>query len=210
MTRALLAMGLLLAAAPAAAQSAPNIMKPKQAAARAVAATNRAVEANSTLPADAPAQQARAQRAEAARPAAATRATATRATATDSASGSAAVSNASSARARGVSLERETFDYARSGRRDPFVSLMTTGELRPLISDLRLSGVTYGTNGRGSVAVLRDLNTKDQYRVKVGQSLGRMRVAAITPRAVVFTIEEFGYSRQETLPLLDSNKERKQ
>ncbi len=206
MTRALLAMGLLLAAAPAAAQSAPNIMKPKQAAARAVAATNRTVEANSTLPADAPAQQARAPRPQAStRPQAATRATAT-----DSASGSAAVSNASSARARGVSLERETFDYARSGRRDPFVSLMTTGELRPLISDLRLSGVTYGTNGRGSVAVLRDLNTKDQYRVKVGQSLGRMRVAAITPRAVVFTIEEFGYSRQETLPLLDSNKERKQ
>lgn len=166
MTRALLAMGVLLAAAPVAAQSAPDIMKPKQAAARV--------------------------------------------TATDSASGSAAVSEAAPASARGVALERETFDYSRSGRRDPFVSLMTTGELRPLVSDLRLAGVTYGADGRGSVAILRDLNTKDQYRVKVGQSLGRMRVSAILPRAVVFTIEEFGYSRQETLPLLDSNKERKQ
>lgn len=200
MTRAVLAMGLLLAAAPAAAQSVPNIMKPKQAAARAVAATNRAVEANSTLPADAPERQGQAREAR----------QGGRATATDSAAGSAAVSNASSAKARGVVLERETFAYARSGRRDPFVSLMTTGELRPLVSDLRLAGVTFGSGGRGSVAVLRDINTKDQYRVRVGQSLGRMRVASISPRAVVFTIEEFGYSRQETLPLLDSNKERKQ
>lgn len=200
MTRALLAMGLLLAAAPAAAQSAPNIMKPKQAAARAVAATNRAVEANSTLPAEAPEGQGAARKSR----------QGGRATGTDSAAGSAAVSNAASVKAGGVALERESFEYARSGRRDPFVSLMTTGELRPLVSDLRLSGVTFGSNGRGSVAVLRDINTKDQYRVRVGQSLGRMRVASITPRAVVFTIEEFGYSRQETLPLLDSNKERKQ
>lgn len=200
MTRAVLAMGLLLAAAPAAAQSVPNIMKPKQVAARAVAATNRAVEANSTLPADAPERQGQAREAR----------QGGRATATDSAAGSAAVSNASSAKARGVALERETFSYARSGRRDPFVSLMTTGELRPLVSDLRLAGVTYGSGGRGSVAVLRDINTKDQYRVRVGQSLGRMRVASISPREVVFTIEEFGYSRQEKLPLLDSNKERKQ
>lgn len=200
MTRAVLVLGLLLAAAPAAAQSPPNIMKPKQAAARAVAATNRAVEANSTLPTEAPARQGVARQAR----------SGGRAMATDSAAGSAAVTNASSAKGAGAALERETFAYAPSGRRDPFVSLMTTGELRPLVSDLRLAGVTFGSGGRGSVAVLRDLNTKDQYRVRVGQSLGRMRVASITPRAVVFTIEEFGFSRQETLPLLDSNKERKQ
>jgi len=53
MKRVAFAMGLLLAVAPGASgQSVPNIMKPKQAAARAVAATNRAVEANSTLPAE--------------------------------------------------------------------------------------------------------------------------------------------------------------
>jgi hypothetical protein len=60
MKRVAFAMGLLLAVAPGASgQSVPNIMKPKQAAARAVAATNRAVEANSTLPADAPANEGR-------------------------------------------------------------------------------------------------------------------------------------------------------
>ncbi len=204
MTRAILAMGLLLAAAPAAAQSVPNIMKPKQAAARAVAATNAAVQANSTLPAD-PSEGNQSARA----PRPASRASG-RATATDSAAGSAAVSNASSDKRGIATFERETFGYEPSGRRDPFVSLMTTGELRPLVSDLRVAGITFDARGRGSVAVLRDLNTKDQYRVRVGQSLGRMRVSSITPRSVVFTIEEFGYSRQETLPLLDSNKERKQ
>lgn len=201
MKRVAFAMGLLLAVAPGASgQSVPNIMKPKQAAARAVAATNRAVEANSTLPADTGEKR---------RPAPSP-APAGRATATDSAAGSAAVSNAPAAKGARAAFERETFAYDRSGRRDPFISLMTTSELRPLVSDLRLVGVTYDESGRNSVAVLRDIGTKDQYRVRVGVSLGRMRVASITPRTVVFTIEEFGYSRQETLALGDSNKERKQ
>ncbi len=199
MTRTLLVFGWLLAAAPAAlAQSVPNIMKPKQAAARAVAATNAQVEANSTLPADTVVQPTHGQP------------TVERVTSRDSAGGSAAVSNAPAARRAEAGFERETFAYDRSGRRDPFISLMNTSELRPLVSDLRLVGVTFDENGHGSIAVLRDLGTKDQYRVRVGQSLGRMRVSAINPRAVVFTIEEFGYSRQETLALGDSNKERKQ
>ena len=204
MKRVAFAMGLLLAVAPGASgQSVPNIMKPKQAAARAVAATNRAVEANSTLPAESADTGAK-RKADAPSPTG-------RATSTDSAGGSAAVSEAPSAKgAAGAAFERETFAYDRSGRRVPFVSLMTTSELRPLVSDLRLVGVTYDESGRNSVAVLRDIGTKDQYRVRVGQSLGRMRVSSITPRTIVFTIEEFGYSRQETLALGDSNKERKQ
>ncbi len=202
MTRAAFAMGLLLAATPVAAQSVPNIMQPKRTAARAVAATNKQVEANSTLPDESTADTGA--KGEKSRPAAGGRVTAT-----DSAAGSAAVSSAP-VKSAGAAFERETFAYDRSGRRDPFISLMTTSELRPLVSDLRLVGVTYDDAGRNSVAVLRDLGTKDQYRVRVGQSLGRMRVASITPKAVVFTIEEFGYSRQETLALGDSNKERKQ
>lgn len=198
--RAMLLMGTLLLAAQAAAQSPPNIMKPKQAAARAVAATNRQVEANSTLPAEAT---------DTTPPAAGQRAPG-RVTATDSAAGATDVSGASGARGRAGAFERETFSYSRSGRRDPFVSLMTTSDLRPLVSDLRLVGITYDAGGRNSIAILRDLETKEQYRVRVGQSLGRMRVTSITPRALVFTIEEFGYSRQETLALGDSNQEKKQ
>jgi hypothetical protein len=124
-----------------------------------------------------------------------------------------------------TAFEREIFAYERSGRRDPFISLMSSSEIRPLIADLRLVGVAYDPTGRSSVAVLRedaqDPNagsnrggtkaTSDvpQYRVKEGQQIGRMRVARIGVRSVTFTIEEFGYSRQETLTLSDSNTEKK-
>jgi len=108
-----------------------------------------------------------------------------------------------------LTLDRESYSYAPDGRRDPFASLMAHGELRPMISDLRLTTVVY-LDGGGSVAVLRDLTTQEQYRVRVGQQLGRMRVAAIRPKQVTFTIEEFGFSRQESLALGDSTTSRTQ
>jgi hypothetical protein len=86
---------------------------------------------------------------------------------------------------------------------------MTTSDLRPLVSDLKLVTVVYDPAGRNSVAILRDLGTKEQYRVKLGQTLGRMRVARILPKSVVFTIEEFGFSRQEELGLGDPTQVRK-
>lgn len=103
-----------------------------------------------------------------------------------------------------VTIEREVFAYGGGDRRDPFKSLFTTSELRPTIAELRLVGVAYDPAGGGSVAILRDVNTKGQHRVRVGTLLGRMRVSRIGPKAVVFTVEELGYSRQETLGLNDS------
>lgn len=100
-----------------------------------------------------------------------------------------------------VSFEREVFAYVGMGRRDPFASPIETGELRPLLSDLRLVGIIYDAGGRNSVAVLRDLSTTQQYRAKTGQLLGRLRVSQIRPQEVVLTIEEFGFSRQEVLQL---------
>jgi hypothetical protein len=109
-----------------------------------------------------------------------------------------------------VLINRETYAYPGMGRRDPFVSLMNTEELRPLLGDLKLVAIAFDATGRNSVAVLRDVTTKEQYRVKVGQELGRMRVAAIHEKNVVFGIEEFGYSRQESLAMTDSTKVRMQ
>ncbi len=113
---------------------------------------------------------------------------------------------------RGAATEmvfnREVYAYPGQGRRDPFASLLKSGDLRPLISDLRLVTVIYDATGRNSVAIMRDVTTKDQYRVKNGQTLGRMRVAGIQPRHVVFTIDEFGYNRQETLSLSDTTSAR--
>lgn len=108
-----------------------------------------------------------------------------------------------------VLINREVFAYEGDGRRDPFVSLLTTSDLRPLLTDLKLVAVAFDPRGQNSVAVLRDITSKDQYRVRVGQAIGRMRVAAIQEKAVIFTIEEFGYSRQEILPMMaDSTKMR--
>jgi hypothetical protein len=100
-----------------------------------------------------------------------------------------------------IVLQREVFSYSGGGRRDPYKSLMSSSEVRPLLSDLRLTVVALDPEGRNSVAVLRDSYSKQQYRVRVGQQLGRLRVTAIRQRSVQFTMEEFGFNRTETLPL---------
>jgi hypothetical protein len=102
---------------------------------------------------------------------------------------------------------RESFDYTRDTRRDPFVSLMTTSDLRPTLSDLRLTGILYDLSGRRPVAILRDI-AGGQWRVTTGMTLGRMRVAQIRPKAIIFTIEEFGFNRQDSLVLGDTTRVR--
>ena len=77
-----------------------------------------------------------------------------------------------------------------------------------MLSDLKLVGVLYEASGRRSVAIFRDLATNAQYRVQTGMPLGRMRVAQIKPKGVIFTIDEFGLSRQDSLMLTDSLKAR--
>ena len=105
-------------------------------------------------------------------------------------------------------VTREVFSYDADARRDPFFSLILTEDLRPLLSDLKLVGILYEASGRRSVAIMRDILTNAQYRVNAGMTLGRMRVAQIKPRAVIFTIDEFGLSRQDSLFLVDSSKVR--
>jgi hypothetical protein len=105
-------------------------------------------------------------------------------------------------------VTREIFLYDQAGRRDPFFSLILTEDLRPLLTDLKLVGVLYEPSGRRSVAIFRDVQTNAQYRVLPGMTLGRMRVAQIKQRGVIFTIDEFGLSRQDSLMLSDSTKVR--
>jgi hypothetical protein len=107
-----------------------------------------------------------------------------------------------------VTFSREVFTYDPDGRRDPFVSRVTSSEIPPTPSDLRLTTIAYDPLGRNSVAVLRDLGTKEQYRVKVGTPLGRMRVVSIQPKVVTFALEEFGFSRQESLAIGDTTIKR--
>lgn len=107
-----------------------------------------------------------------------------------------------------VEIMREDYRYARESRRDPFVSLLTTSELRPTMSDLRLTTIIFDANGRHSLAVLRDVQTNEQYRVAPGATLGRMQVTSIRPKSILFTIDEFGTNRQDSLVLTDPTKVR--
>lgn len=222
-SRALVLVALAMAPAVSLAQS--PIMRPKQQAQRAVDQTNAhtramtdtsVIRAQQTAPGSA-ASAAPAAAASDSEPQSSSRSDTTRARVTTS-------KGSSANKPERVGFEREIFAYERAGRRDPFISLMTTSEIRPLLPDLRLVGIAYDPTGRNSVAVLRE-DAQDQnrgptrgangtadiplYRVKEGQQLGRMRVARIGSKSVTFTIEEFGYSRQETLTLSASNTEKK-
>jgi len=100
-----------------------------------------------------------------------------------------------------VSLLREVFAYEGGGR-DPFMSLLRSGDVRPLLSDLKLTTIVYdGRFAARSVAVLRDITNRRIYRVKTGDIIGRLKVTQIRPREIVFTVQEFGFERQETLSL---------
>lgn len=106
-----------------------------------------------------------------------------------------------SAAAAPTSLVREVFAYEGGGR-DPFMSLLRSGDVRPLLADLKLTTVVYdGRFASRSVAVLRDITNRRIYRVKTGDIIGRLKVTQIRPREVVFTVQEFGFERQETVSL---------
>ena len=103
--------------------------------------------------------------------------------------------------AGGVTLVREVFAYEGAGR-DPFISLLKSGDIRPLLSDLKLVGIYYDQRYPvRSVAVLRDVTNGKRYRAKSGDIMGRLKVTEIRPREIVFTVQEFGFERQESLQL---------
>ena len=198
----LLATSAALIASSAGAQGIPNVAAPKAAAQRAVAAENAQLSAQTG-------QQIPLKSGPAA--AASTPAPVAPAPVPD-AKGTTLVGvapKASKALAKIPPVTREVFTYDAAGRRDPFYSLILTDDLRPLLSDLKLVGVLWSPAGGRSVAIFRDIQTNAQYRVQPGAALGRMRVAEIKQKGVIFTIDEFGLSRQDSLMLLtDTTKVR--
>jgi hypothetical protein len=103
--------------------------------------------------------------------------------------------------ARETEVVRETFTYS-GGARDPFASLITEDKLGPEFSDLILTAVYLDLRrASNSVAVLRDKTNQKGYKLRVGDRLGRLKVAQIRQTDVVFTVEDIGFERQETLSL---------
>jgi hypothetical protein len=105
-------------------------------------------------------------------------------------------------RAREIDVLRETFAYA-GGTRDPFNSLMNRNKSGPEISDLDLVGVYLDLRTpSNNVVVLREkATTGKRHKMRVGDQLGRSRLTQIRARDAVFTIQDFGFERQETLSL---------
>lgn len=107
----------------------------------------------------------------------------------------------SAAQAAEMSLQRETFSYG-GGSRDPFESLLNLESAGPELSDLMLVAIYLDPDRPGnSVAVLRERASGEPYKLRPGERVGRARVAQIRQSEVVFTIEDFGFERQETLVL---------
>jgi hypothetical protein len=100
-----------------------------------------------------------------------------------------------------LALSREVFAYRGSGR-DPFMSLLRSGDMRPLPQDLRVVGITYDARyPRRSVAVLNDLAEVRRYTVRPGDVIGRIRIVEIRATEVIAVVQEFGVDRQLVLPL---------
>ena len=96
-------------------------------------------------------------------------------------------------------LVREVFSFRGSGR-DPFISLLRSGDVRPLLEDLRVTSINFNPRyPSASVAVLRDTTVQQRYTVRVGDEVGRLRIAAIREYEVLVIIEEFGVERQRII-----------
>jgi hypothetical protein len=113
----------------------------------------------------------------------------------------------SAQRAREMDVLRETFAY-QGGARDPFNSLISTTSTGPELVDLELVGIYLNERmPSSSVVVLREKTGQDKdqnkkrYKMRVGDRLGRIRLAQINDHNAVFMIQDLGFERQETLSL---------
>lgn len=98
-------------------------------------------------------------------------------------------------------LVREAFAYSGAGR-DPFVSLLRSGDVRPLPQDLRVRAINFDPRyPQRSVATVQDTAAGKRYTLRLGDQVGRIRVVQIRATEIVIAIEEFGVERQVVLPI---------
>ena len=103
--------------------------------------------------------------------------------------------------ARETEVLRESFAYGGASR-DPFVSLIDLPTEGPEFMNLQLVAIYQDLRYAGnSIAVVRDKGMNKRYSVRAGDRIGRLKIAQIRQRDVVFTIEDLGFERQETLSL---------
>jgi hypothetical protein len=107
----------------------------------------------------------------------------------------------SARKAKDLELSRETFAYSGAAR-DPFNSLLNMAKNGPELADLQLVGIYQNLRSpSASVAVFREKDGGKRHKLRAGDQVGRSRLVQIRDRDVVFTVEDFGFERQETLSL---------
>jgi hypothetical protein len=100
-----------------------------------------------------------------------------------------------------MDLSREVFAYRGTGH-DPFLSLLKSGDVRPLPQDVRVTGINFDPRyPQRSVATLQDTTYGRRYTIRVGDVIGRIRIVEIRATEVVAVVEEFGVDRQLVLPV---------
>ncbi len=111
--------------------------------------------------------------------------------------------------------EREVFTYPTYGRRNPFLPLVGQNQGGPRFEQLRLIGILYdpsspkesvATVGTSTVTVSEDgtnvsVGEGQTWYLKVGQTLGNIRVVDIRPDQLVVDVEEFGLATRKTMQI---------
>jgi len=111
-------------------------------------------------------------------------------------------------------FEREVFVYPAFERRNPFRALVASDQGGPRFEQLRLMGVIYSDDPALSVAVVGtstvtissdassvSVEAGDSWYLKVGQSIGNIRIVEIRREQVVVEVEEFGLTEQKIMQL---------
>lgn len=110
--------------------------------------------------------------------------------------------------------EREVFQYPLYERRNPFKALVAGVEGAPRFDQLRLMGIIYSDDPGSSVAIVgtsvvqlsEDATTASivegrAWYLKVGQSIGNIRVIEIRREQVVMEVEEYGLTERKIMQL---------
>jgi len=94
-------------------------------------------------------------------------------------------------------FDREVYSYP-GGRRDPYTPLVGKNDAGPRFEDLSIRGIIYSPAGE-SMVLLSD--GKRTYRKHRGEMVGNARVVQISPNRVIFSVDNFGVWREDSLDL---------
>ncbi len=95
-------------------------------------------------------------------------------------------------------FDREVFSYPAGPRRDPYTPLVGKNDAGPRFEDLTIRGIIF-SGASQSVVLLSD--GKKVYRRRRGEMVGNARVVQISPTRVIFSVDNFGVWREESLEM---------